>query len=99
VLPSLEQVMAAFPDRDFFIDVKSNDPDDGALLAERLAVLAADREGRIMVFGGPRAVGVIQKRLPHIRTNTRPRLKRCLKRYIAVGWTGHVTCPWSAETP
>ena len=90
MMPSLEQVMATFPDRDFFIDVKSNDADEGVLLAERLAALTAGREGEIAVFGGSRPVGVIRERLPHIRSTTRPRLKRCLMRYIAVGWTGHV---------
>ncbi len=90
MMPSLEQVMATFPDRDFFIDVKSNDADEGTLLAERLAALTAGREGEIAVFGGSRPVGVIRERLPHIRSTTRPRLKRCLMRYLAVGWTGHV---------
>ena len=90
MLPSLEQVLATFPDRDFFIDVKSNDADEGALLAERLAALTAGREGEIVVFGGPQPVGVVRKRLPHIRTITRPQMKRCLMRYMAVGWTGHV---------
>jgi glycerophosphoryl diester phosphodiesterase len=90
LMPSLDEVMAAFPERDFIIDVKSNDAEEGTLLAEQLAALITDREGEIMVFGGPRPVGVIQQRLPHIRTITRPRLKRCLTRYIALGWSGYV---------
>ncbi len=90
LMPSLEQVMAAFPDRDFIIDVKSNDADEGALLAERIAELVANREGEIEVVGGARPVGVIRERLPYVRTITRPRLKRCLTRYIGIGWTGRV---------
>jgi hypothetical protein len=89
-MPSLEQVMTAFPERDFFIDVKSNDAAEGELLAERLTELTANREGEITVFGGPRPVGLVRERLPHIRTITRPRLKRCLTRYLAVGWSGYV---------
>jgi glycerophosphoryl diester phosphodiesterase len=60
------------------------------LLAERLAELIPCRTGEITVFGGPRPVGVIRERLPHLRTIPRARLKTCLKRYIAVGWTGYV---------
>ena len=90
MLPSLDQVMTAFPQQSFFVDVKSNDAEEGALLAERLAALNENREGEIMVVGGPRPVGVIRERLPHVRTMTRPRLKKCLKRYMALGWTGHV---------
>ncbi len=90
LMPSLEQVMTAFPDRNFFIDVKGNDANAGALLGQRLALLSAGRTGEIVVYGGPRAVAAIQERLPQIRTLTRPRLKGCLKRYIGLGWTGHV---------
>ena len=90
MMPSLEQVMTTFPDRNFFIDVKSNDPAEGELLAGRLAELIPNRTGEITVFGGPRPVGVIRERLPQLRTITRARLKTCLKRYIAVGWTGYV---------
>lgn len=90
MMPSLRQVMAAFPERDFFIDVKSNDPDEGRLLAERLAVLTAGRTGEISVFGSPRPIAQIRERLPHLRTITRPRMKRCLQRYMALGWTGYV---------
>lgn len=90
MMPSLEQVLTIFPERDFFIDVKSNDADEGALLAERLAELAAGRQGEITVFGGPRPVSAVRERLPHVRTITRPRLKKCLIRYLAAGWTGYV---------
>lgn len=91
MMPSLEQVLATFPDRGFMIDVKSNDAEEGRLLADRLEELGADREGEILAHGGPRPIGVIRERLPHIRTITRPQLKRCLTRYIALGWTGHVS--------
>ena len=90
MMPSLEQVLTTFPDRDFLIDVKSNDADEGALLAERLATLTAGRAGEIAVTGGSRPVGVIRERLPELRSITRPRLKRCLVRYITLGWSGYV---------
>ena len=90
MMPSLEQVMTTFPERDFIIDVKSNDAAEGALLAARIAELTAKRKSEIAVVGGARPVGVIRERLPHVRTMTRARLKRCLTRYLAVGWTGHV---------
>jgi len=90
MLPSLAQVLAEFPDRQFVIDLKSNDPEDGVLLAERLGLLNAERRAAITAYGGPRAIAEVRERLPRLRTITRPRLKRCLKRYIALGWSGHV---------
>jgi glycerophosphoryl diester phosphodiesterase len=90
MIPSLEQVLATFPDRQFFIDVKSNDPAEGALLAERLAEWTGRHRGEIAVHGGPLPVRAIRERLPEVRTITRRQLKTCLKRYLAVGWTGYV---------
>jgi glycerophosphoryl diester phosphodiesterase len=90
MMPSLEQVLSVFPDRDFIIDVKSNDAGEGALLAERIAALPAHRQGRIMVHGGIKPIDVIRERLPSVQTITRARLKRCLLRYLAIGWTGYV---------
>jgi len=90
LMPSLEEILATFPDRNFVIDVKSNDPEEGVLLAEQLAALGARHKGEIMVYGGARPVSAVRDRLPHIRTISRPRLKRCLVRYLALGWSGYV---------
>jgi glycerophosphoryl diester phosphodiesterase len=95
LMPSLDEVLKAFPEGSFILDVKSNDPEEGELLAERLAALPRERQEAIMVFGGTESVAPIRERLPHIRTTTRPQLKRCLIRYMLVGWTGFV--PGDAE--
>ena len=90
LMPSLEEVLTAFPDRDFLIDVKSNDASEGELLAAHLAPLLAARTGTVMVYGGAAPVNTVRARLPAVRTLTRPQLQRCLIRYIAWGWSGHV---------
>lgn len=90
MMPSLKEVLAAFPDCSFLIDVKSQVPSDGALLADRLAVLAPERQEQIMVYGGGRAVIEIRERLPRIQTIWPSRLKQCLIRYAALGWSGYV---------
>ena len=90
LMPSLDQVLSTFPDRDLIINVKSNDRREGVLLAALLAALPEDRAGEILVYGGPRPIAAIRERLPELVTITRPRLKRCLLRYIALGWSGHV---------
>jgi glycerophosphoryl diester phosphodiesterase len=90
LMPSLEEVLTTFPSQNFIIDVKSNDPDEGTLLADRLSVLGADHKGEIMVYGGALPVSAVRERLPHIRTISRPWLKRCFIRYLALGWSGYV---------
>ena len=90
LMPSLDQVLSTFSDRDLVIDLKGNDPEDGALLAARLAALPEDRRGEILMYGRPRSIAAIRARLPALVTITRPRLKRCLLGYIALGWSGYV---------
>lgn len=90
LMPSLDEVLAAFPDKRFLIDIKSNDPADGEKLAHRLAQLPPDRLALIMVYGGSRPVEALRRRLPQLPTMSRARLERCLLGYIALGWSGYV---------
>jgi glycerophosphoryl diester phosphodiesterase len=87
-LPSLDEVFAAFPDRRFLIHIKSNEPADGDKLAQRLARLPDAQRARMMVYGGARPVDAVAARLD-IVTTTAQRLKTCLLRYIALGWSGY----------
>lgn len=90
MVPSLETVLSTFPDRKFVINIKSQDPNEGALLTERLAELSPERQAQIMVYGAAQPVNIIRAQLPPIRTLWPRRLKQCLSRYLAWGWTGRV---------
>ena len=90
MMPSLAEVLATFPDRNLIVNVKSQDPDEGKLLANRLAAVTPKRQEQIMVYGGDRPIRIIKERFPRIRTVWPRRLKQCLSRYAAFGWTGRV---------
>jgi glycerophosphoryl diester phosphodiesterase len=64
LMPSLEEVLMIFPNRNLIINVKSNDPQEGKRLADRLADLPAERQQQLMVYGGDRPVSIIRRRLP-----------------------------------
>jgi glycerophosphoryl diester phosphodiesterase len=90
LLPSLDEVLSAFPGRRFLIDIKSNDPVDGEKLVVRLARLAPEQLSRIMVYGGDRPVEAVRARLPALKTMSGASVRRCLLTYIGLGWSGHV---------
>ncbi|MEM6806999.1 MAG: glycerophosphodiester phosphodiesterase family protein [Bacteroidota bacterium] len=90
LMPSLEEVLDSFPDKRFLIDIKSNDPKEGKLLAQKLATRLARRRGELMIYGGRKPVEEVLKQLPDLRHITRPKLKSCLKRYMLLGWIGYV---------
>jgi glycerophosphoryl diester phosphodiesterase len=90
MMPSLDEVFATFPDRDFLINVKGNDPGEGRLLAAKLAALPADHRDRLMVYGGDVPMTVLRKLVPGLRTLSKASIKDCLLRYLLYGWTGYV---------
>ncbi|WP_439342877.1 glycerophosphodiester phosphodiesterase family protein [Vacuolonema iberomarrocanum] len=95
MMPSLDEVLLTFPDRQFVINIKSGDPNEGVLLGDRLAAIPRDRQAQLMVYGASQPISQIRERFPHIRTLWPQRLRHCLSRYIAFGWTGHI--PASCE--
>lgn len=90
MMPSMTEVLRAFPSKNFVIDIKSNDPDEGQLLARRIAELDASYDGELILTGGPQPVAAIQAMHPHLRAVTRSQLKDCVIKYFAIGWTGYV---------
>lgn len=90
LMPSLDEVLAAFPDKGFLIDIKGNEPSDGRVLAERLAQLSPQQRSLLMAYGRDAPVDALRAVLPEIKAMSRARLKRCLLTYLGVGWTGWV---------
>jgi glycerophosphoryl diester phosphodiesterase len=88
LMPSLDEVLARFPDRRFLIHIKSNDPREGEALAERLLRLPAPRLDHLMVYGGEAPVAALRSRIPSLLTMSAAAEKRCLLRYLAMGWAG-----------
>lgn len=90
LMPSLDEVLATFPDRSFLINIKSNDPAEGRLLAAALAQVEAAQRSRLMVYGGDAPIATFRAALPDLKVMSRGMLKSCLLRYIGYGWTGLV---------
>jgi glycerophosphoryl diester phosphodiesterase len=89
LMPSLDEVLGAFPERRFLIHIKSNDPDEGRRLAASLKLLPRQQLHRLMVYGGALPVAVVRQQLD-IPTMSGATLKRCLIRYWLLGWSGYV---------
>ena len=89
-MPTLDEVLTAFPDRRFLINIKSDDPDEGRRLAARLAPLPAEHRARIWVYGGGKAIDAFAADAPDLTVLGTDAAKRCLIRYELMGWLGIV---------
>ncbi|MBF6468114.1 glycerophosphodiester phosphodiesterase [Nocardia beijingensis] len=87
LMPTLDEVLAAFPTQSLLIHIKSNDPAEGAALADRLA---AEQPDRLTIYGGDEPVAAVHERLPGMRVMSKQIMVDCLGRYEALGWTGAV---------
>jgi len=88
LMPTLDEVRARFPDKQLLINVKSDDPKEGDLLAARLGQLPPERRALLAVYGGERPIARLRETLPGLRTMSKISLKGCMLRYIGLGWSG-----------
>jgi glycerophosphoryl diester phosphodiesterase len=94
-MPSLAEVLQQFPNLRILINVKSNDPTEGQLLATYLNGLPPERRALIAVYGGDKPVQAVRDNTKDIITMSKSSLKTCLISYAAMGWSGQV--PSSCE--
>ncbi|GLK51548.1 glycerophosphodiester phosphodiesterase family protein [Maricaulis virginensis] len=89
LIPSLGEVLDAFPGRRFVINIKSNDPHEAERLAVYLDARNIDPE-RLIVVGAPAPLTRLAELRPGIRQLSRRGLKDCALRYLLTGWSGFV---------
>lgn len=90
LMPSLDDVLAAFPGKRFLINIKSNDPAEGRMLAARLGKLSSQQLSLLMAYGADSPIGALHGRLPALRVMSGATLKSCGFAYLALGWTSYV---------
>ncbi|MCM3706967.1 MULTISPECIES: glycerophosphodiester phosphodiesterase family protein [Cytobacillus] len=90
MMPSLDEVMEEFPKGDLLIHIKSNDPEEGVMLAKYLSMFPADRLEKISVYGGDNPIAALKEEMPGMRVMSKATLKECLLPYIGAGWTGYM---------
>ncbi|MEM9633267.1 MAG: glycerophosphodiester phosphodiesterase family protein [Pseudomonadota bacterium] len=92
-IPSLKEVLAAFPHGQFLINFKSKDVREAEQL-EELLLAHPDWRPRIWgVYGGDEPTRQMGELVPGIRNFTKSDTKSCLMEYLALGWSGYVPEP------
>ena len=90
LMPTLEEVMAAFPGRQFLINIKSNDPSEADRLLRYLTAHRRPIDRRLWVFADGRPVDRLLQLAPQALIMSKQRGKDCVIGYLALGWTGYV---------
>lgn len=93
LMPTLNEMLDAFPQARFQINIKSNDPREADLLHAYLAPRPGV-DARLSYFAGDRPAARLRELRPEARIATKAGLKACLKGWLLSGWRGRTpeTC-------
>lgn len=89
MMPSLRDVLEAFPDRRFLINFKSRDADEADRLLAYLQAMPNANIERLSFYGAQPAARM-HELLPDARVTGRRQVMACAKSYMLTGWFGHV---------
>ncbi|MGD6774353.1 glycerophosphodiester phosphodiesterase family protein [Sutcliffiella horikoshii] len=90
LIPTLREVLEEFPDKELLIHIKSDDPEEGVLLADYLKSNPQTNMKSLAVYGGDQPISSFKEKMPDVRVMSKGTTKSCLIPYIAIGWTGYV---------
>lgn len=90
MMPTLEEVLTAFPAQRFLVNIKSDDPSEGERLHAYLSARPSLNAGRLDFYGGDKPMARLKALRPSTRVMSKASLKECAKDYGLTGWTGHV---------
>lgn len=88
-IPSLAEVLSRFPDGEFVINIKSNNPEEATWLDTYLTRHNANRN-RLTIFAAERPRHRLAALDPSLRVIGRGTVKACATQYMAIGWSGIV---------
>ena len=90
LMPSLDEVMQAFPGKAFLVNFKSNDAGEGWHFGQWMKSYPAWRTSVWAVYGGERPTTEAMKSVAGLKGFTVGSVKNCLGQYILLGWSSFV---------
>lgn len=90
LMPTLHEVLSAFPGRTILINVNSREPGESEQLVAYLRNRGHPIDQRLWVFAEGGAHDRLRALAPRAQVDSKERAKSCVIRYLALGWSGHV---------
>jgi glycerophosphoryl diester phosphodiesterase len=90
MMPTIEEVIEAFPDKELLIHVKANDEEIGKVLLSYLEEIDEERLSQITVYGDDIPIQYLKENNENIRAMSKQSIKKALISYELLGWTGYI---------
>jgi len=90
LMPTLQEVYRAFPDRKFLVNIKGGHPMEADRLNRYLRKHNLPPQGNLLVYGNERVMKKMRELRPHAWVFSRDSVKQCTYHYLMLGWSGYV---------
>ena len=90
MMPSIDEVFKAFPDKELLIHIKDNNEEIGKALWSYLKDMDEERLSQITIYGSDLAIQYLRAQNEKIRVMSKQTLKEALISYELLGWTGYI---------
>ncbi len=90
MMPSIDEIFAAFPDNEFLIHIKDGGEQAGILLDEYFQRMDDERLSKISVYGNKETILYLKAKYPEMKVLTKSLMINAFIIYTLVGWTGYI---------
>jgi glycerophosphoryl diester phosphodiesterase len=89
-MPTLNEVLKAFPDTQFVINIKSRSIREARLLTQYLEESKFANRKRLIVYGSGEGIAYFAEKNRDLMTLSKQRAKSCITSYVLIGWSGYM---------
>jgi glycerophosphoryl diester phosphodiesterase len=88
LLPSLEEVLESFPQKDLLIHIRDDGKEIGEILLYNIRKMDKDQIKHISIYGNDVAIELIKKEYPEMKSLSSKQIKKAVVEYELIGWLG-----------
>lgn len=89
-MPTLHELLQAFPETKFMINIKSDSAEEAVLLSNYLNAITTLERDHLSLLASDTVIDQFIKSNNDIKVLSRQKAKACLKKYVLLGWSGYM---------
>jgi len=90
LMPSIDEVFEAFPDKELLINVKDGNLETYEILWEHLSSMSDERLAQMTVYGDDAGIELLRQKSNKLRLLSMAMMKSALLKYELLGFTGYI---------
>lgn len=88
LMPSMDEVLEAFPEKEFLIHIRDDGDEIGILLLEKFKQMSEEELQHISIYGNDDAIERIKREFPGMKALSKKIMTKAFIDYTLIGWSG-----------